>query len=103
MAFAISPVISQEADHLTDKQMFYTFQGIMADGAYYVSAILSVKTGVLPEEVDTTDIDWDEFGMNYSEHYLPAIFAQINSLPDEAFYPSLSTLDALIQSIAIDG
>jgi hypothetical protein len=57
---------------------------------------------VLPEEVDTSDIDWDEFGANYSEHYLPETFAQINSLPDEAFNPSLTTLDALIQSITFE-
>lgn len=93
---------SQEADHLTDKQLFYTFQGLLADGAYYVSAILPVKTGVLPEEVDTSDIDWDEFGANYSEHYLPAAFAQINRLPDDAFNPSLNTLDALIHSIGFE-
>jgi len=93
---------SQEADHLTDRQIFYTFQGIMADGAYYVSAILPVKTGVLPEEVDTSDIDWDEFAANYSEHYLPATFALIDSLPDEAFEPSLTTLDTLIQSITFE-
>ncbi len=93
---------SQEADHLTDRQIFYTFQGIMADGAYYVSAIFPVKTGVLPEEVDTSDIDWNEFAANYSDHYLPQAFAQINSLPDEAFNPSLNTLDTLIQSIAFE-
>lgn len=93
---------SQEADHLTDKQIFYTFQGIMADGAYYVSAILPVKTGVLPEEVDTSDIDWDEFGANYSEYYLPETFMRIDSLPDEAFNPSLTTLDTLIQSVTFE-
>lgn len=94
---------SQEADHLTDKQIFYTFQGIIADGAYYVSAILPVKTGVLPEEVDTSNIDWDKFAANYSEHYLPQVFALINNLPDGAFYPSLYTLDSLIQSITFEG
>ena len=93
---------SQEADHITDQQIFYTFQGIIADGAYYVSAIFPVKTGVLPEEVDTSNIDWDEFGANYSEHYLPETFAQIASLSDEAFNPSLNTLDTLIQSIVFE-
>ncbi len=90
---------SQEADHLTDRQLFYTFQGITTDGAYYVSAVFPVKTGVLPEEVDTSGIDWDNFAANYSEHYLPEIIARINSLSDDAFNPSLTTLDTLIQSI----
>ncbi len=71
----------------------------MNSGTHYVSAIFPVKTGVLPEEIDFTDIDWDEFGENYSAFYLLQTFAQINSVPDEAFNPSLTTLDALIQSI----
>jgi hypothetical protein len=93
---------SQEAAPITDQRIFYNFQGLMAGGAYYVSAIFPVKTGVLPEEVDTSNIDWDTFAANYSEYYLPEAFALIDSLPDEAFYPSLSTLDALIQSIAFE-
>jgi hypothetical protein len=93
---------SQEADHLTDRQVFYTFQGIMKGGTYYVSAVFPVKTGVLPEEIDTTGIDWNTFGANYAEHYLPETFAQIASVSDVDFNPSLNRLDALIQSITFD-
>jgi hypothetical protein len=94
---------SQESAPICDQEIFYTFQGIVAGGNYYVSAILPVKTGVLPEEIDTTGIDWDAFGASYSDIYLPKIFAQINQLPDEAFTPPLSVLDMLIQSITIEG
>lgn len=92
---------SQEANHILDQQIFYTFQGIMNSGTHYVSAIFPVKTGVLPEDYPP-DTDWDEFGANYSTSYLPETFAQINSVSDEAFNPSLTTLDALIQSITFE-
>jgi hypothetical protein len=61
-----------------------------------------VKTGVLPETVDTSDIDWDAFAANYSKTYLPQTFAEIDTLPDEAFTPSLPVLDTLVQSITFD-
>ncbi len=92
---------SQDAAHITDQQIFYTFQGIMHDGTHYVSAIFPVKTGVLPEKVDLSDIDWDKFVASY-DTYLAEIFERIDSLPDGAFSPSLKTLDTLIQSILFE-
>jgi hypothetical protein len=92
---------SQEAGPLTDQRIFYTFQGVMASGAYYVSAIFPIKTGVLPQEFVDGDIDWDEFAANY-DTFLADTFAQISSLPEEAFYPDLNTLDLLIQSITLE-
>jgi hypothetical protein len=91
---------SQEADHIHDPQLFYTFQGIVGGGAYYVSAIFPVRTGVLPEEADARDIDWDAFGAAYIS-YLEEAFEQIDSLSDEDFAPSLNTLDVLVQSLSM--
>lgn len=90
---------SQESAPISDREIFYTFQGVMAGGNYYVSAILPVKTGVLPGTIDTTGIDWDTFASRYSDTYLPQTFAQIDSLTDDDFTPPLHVLDAVIQSI----
>ena len=91
---------SQDATHITDQEVFYTFQGLTNDGEYYMSVILPVKTGVLPEEVDTSDIDWNKFAANY-QRYLAETFEKITNLPDEIFSPSLYTLDELVRSITI--
>jgi len=93
---------SQDADYITDQQLFYTFQAIMDSGTQYVSASFPVKTGLLPETVDMSAIDWKAFAANYSDVYLPETFALIDNLPDDAFTPSLDTLDALIQSITFE-
>ena len=92
---------SQEAGHLTDQQLFYTFQGLLAEDAVYVSAVFPVKSAVLPEEVDTSGLDWNEFAAHYNA-YLTETFAQIDSLPDEAFNPGLNTLDQLVASISME-
>ena len=88
-------------DLITDRRVFYTFQGIAADGRAYISAILPVKTDVLPEFADATSIDTDTFSANYDQ-YLTDVVAQLSVLPDEAFSPSLTTLDALVGSIVVD-
>lgn len=93
---------AQDADFISDRQLFYTFQGLTqsTDGDQYVAVMLPVKTGVLPEAIDTSDVDWDSFAVNYGE-YLAATFEQISHMPDDAFNPPLHTLDALVQSIAL--
>ena len=93
-------VYSQGIGPLTDRQVFYTFQGIVADGAAYVSAVLPVKTGLWPEEADLTGIDMDAFSADYGQYLTDAV-AQLGALSDEAFTPSLTMLDALAASITV--
>lgn len=94
---------SQDADFITDQELFYTFQGLIqnGDGEQYVAVMLPVKTGVLPEIINTSDVNWDSFAAHYGE-YLAATFEQINQMPEDAFNPPLHTLDALVQSINFD-
>jgi hypothetical protein len=94
-------VYSQGIGPLTDRQVFYTFQGIVANGTIYVSAILPVKTGVWPEVADMTGVDMDAFTADYGQ-YLTDAAAQLGALENDAFMPCLSVLDALVGSIVVD-
>lgn len=94
-------VYSQGIGPLTDRQVFYTFQGIVANGTIYVSAILPVKTGLWPEEADMTGVDMDAFAADYGE-YLTDAAAQMDALENDAFTPCLSVLDAVVGSVVVD-
>lgn len=91
---------AQGIEPLTDQAIFYTFQGIVADGAYYVSAIFPIKTSVFPEQIDPATLDMDALASGYAA-YLTESLTQIESLADADFYPALTTLDGLIASIAV--
>jgi hypothetical protein len=94
-------VYSQGIGPLTDRQVFYTFQGIVADGTIYVSAILPVKSGLWPEVADMTGVDMDAFSENYGQ-YLKDAAVQLGALENDAFTPCLSVLDALVGSIVVE-
>lgn len=91
---------SQGLNPITDSEIFYTFQGLTDDGRYYLSAVLPVRSGLLPEAVDSSNIDWDAFAARYRD-YLAETAQAITDLPEDAFSPSLATLDALMQSFSI--
>lgn len=92
----ISPVVSSS--------LFYTYQGLTADGQFWVSATLPVSSDALPHDIvaaqeegfDSLTYNFDPIGY---EAYLAEQQAFVDGLPDEAFTPDLATLDALVQSL----
>jgi hypothetical protein len=81
--------------------LFYTFQGLTSDGAWYVAAILPVSNPILPNDDQTVpNGDWDTFGQNFTT-YITDISAKLDSQPDSSFTPDLSFLDQMIQSMQI--
>jgi hypothetical protein len=89
-----------------NKDLFYTFQGITGDGAYYVAALLPVSITFLPADgnpdtplpADGVPFDWNKFE-NTQAHF-DLIVQKLNAADPNAFTPSLTVLDALIQSVA---
>jgi hypothetical protein len=81
--------------------IFYTFQGISADGAYYVSIIVWLDSSMLPAEVGA-DFDWDAFYAAPAPYFTDLI-ATLNAAAPDAFVPSLTTLDAMVQSVSFGG
>ena len=93
---------------VNNHELIYTFQGLTQDGRYYISAILPVNTGFLsvdgnpqtPLPSDGIPFDWNH--LDQMPVYLNAVKQRLESTPPEAFGPSLTALDALIQSMRVD-
>lgn len=75
---------TQEHTPTTNEDIFYTFQGLSADGRYYISVFHPVTVARLP---DTPFLDQSTA---FIEHADP-----------RSFNPELDTLDRLVQSIRI--
>jgi hypothetical protein len=90
---------SQSADPITDGQIWYTFQGLAANGAAYVAFTAPVMTGVLPSDI-SANFDYNAFSADYT-NFLQTTFDTLNSADANTFSPSVSALDAFISSISI--
>jgi hypothetical protein len=94
---------SQGLDPVVEQRVFYTFQGVTADGKFYVSALFPIQTGVFPTEPPAcskcSDPNYD-FPAEWKDT-LTKQLNQLNAQPQDQFTPSLQLLDELIQSIQI--
>jgi hypothetical protein len=89
---------SQEVAPLVNPDLFYTFQGITADGSMYIAAFFPLFIPSMPDLVQVED--WDAFNREYQE-YLAVNTSQIELLAHVDFEPHLDTLDALISSMVV--
>lgn len=100
----------QAVGPVSNSGTFYLFIGLTGDGKHYVVAVLPIGASFLPDSYDPaqpappsaipfpdyTSADAAEF-----EAYFQAVAAQLNAADAAAFTPSLSLLDALVQSITV--
>ncbi len=98
MGISYVTIYQQAAEPFLSDSFIYTFQGVSADGAYYVSAIFNLTTELFPAELPT-DYDPDAF-LAQMQAYFEESIAQLSAAAPDDFTPSLTTLDALIQSFA---
>ena len=100
---------SQYAAPVNNEELFYHFQGLTNDGAYYVIAILPISAPLLVENsqqgapVPPGGIPYPELvnpEVDYG-NYLNAVTALLDNTTPEAFTPALGQLDLLIESILI--
>ncbi len=97
----------QDVSPINNQAIFYTFQGMTDDGAYYVSAILPVNAPFLaadsnpdsPLPPDGIPFDWQNFE-NITQHF-DLVKQKLNAADSTDFNPALTSLDGLIQSIQI--
>jgi hypothetical protein len=101
---------AQYAATVNNTDLFYHFEGVTRDGAYYIVAILPVTApglaetsdaeaavpagGIMHPDLNDANADW--------QGYYDAVTNLLNSTDPEAFTPSLNQLDALIQSMLIE-
>lgn len=94
---------AQSAVSANNQDLFYEFQGITNDGVYYIVAILPITAQVLTAtgeggavaypDINDPNADWPRYYQSVTE--------VLNVTPSESFAPSLSQLDALIQSMRV--
>jgi hypothetical protein len=86
---------------IDNRVIFYTYQGMTADGAYYVALKASVTCTALPDEEPMPEgADFDAWAETYRD-YIQERVQQLNAQPPSGFTPDLSVLDALVQSIQV--
>jgi len=78
---------------VNNNELFYTFQGISDDGAYYVAAILPVSHPALPADASVLIPD-GEF-----ETHMRDMEQLLNAQEASTFTPDLKVLDAMIRSL----
>jgi len=86
---------------INNQALFYTYQGLSADGQTYISAILPVAHPLLPADGNTPPGgNWDAFYNQY-ETYLQETAQALDIQPPEAFIPNLTLLDAMMASLTL--
>ena len=100
---------AQYAAPVNNHELFYHFQGITHDGAYYIMAILPITVPVLAETSDAEALlphggiaypDITDPNANWQGYYA-AVTNLLNTTPPDTFTPSVNQLDLLIRSMLI--
>ncbi len=100
---------AQYAAPVNNGELFYHFQGVTRDGAYYIIAIFPITVPVLAETGDVT-ATLPTGGVAYPDitdpnadlqGYYTAITDLLNGTSEDIFTPTISQLDLLIQSMEI--
>jgi hypothetical protein len=91
---------------INNRELFYHFQGLTSDNKYYVIAILPISAPILAEDekpeaaVPTEGVPIPtDIGPNNT--YYVSVTEKLNTLTPDSYTPSLTLLDALIQSILV--
>jgi hypothetical protein len=93
---------SQSVNMVSNRELFYTFQGMTNDRRYYVSVVLPVNTTILPDsQPEMTLEEWEALSANY-QAYLDETVTALDALEAYAFSPSLVELDRLVQSLLVE-
>lgn len=79
--------------------IFFTYQGLSSDNAYYISMVLPINSAALPMNAGDP-ADYEAF-MNTFTTYLQETSAMLYAEAPERFTPSLNALDAMIASMRI--
>ncbi|MDW7755251.1 MAG: hypothetical protein SCH68_08810, partial [Brevefilum sp.] len=85
---------------IDNMNLFYTFQGITDDGRYYISAILPVIHGGLPNDGASLLEDYEGFIENW-DNYLAESLTWLEEQTPQSFLPNLEDLDAMMSSFVI--
>ncbi len=94
---------------VNNHDLFYTYQGLTADGAYWVSIIFPVNAAYLQPSFDDPTLPPGGVAMpDYTsapeadiQGYYTTMKTMLNTTPDNQFSPGLDCLDQFVQSLSI--
>ena len=92
----------QAAWPVNNQDIFYAFQGLTDDGSYLISAILPVTHPSLPADGETSIGDDYEGFINAFEAYLMDVESQLDLEDPESFFPDLTALDEMLETMQVD-
>lgn len=89
----------QDVSPFARDDFWYTFQGLSADGQWYVAVNWVIRAGMFPRTL--TERDYQRAGSSASRwsRYIRRSVATLDAAAPTEFRPSLDTLDALVRSI----
>ena len=93
---------AQDASPVVAKTIFYIFQGLSADGEWYISAIWPLDAAILPATTEAAlgGQSYDAFVEDF-DRYLRQLVSDLDALQPAAFAPDLTSLDAWVESLTI--
>ena len=91
---------SQAPMPINNHDLFYSFQGLINDGKYYLAAVLPVNHASLPVDGIVNDKEMEAYINNFPAKMNEAM-AAMNQQTANSFTPDLALLDAMMQSIVI--
>jgi hypothetical protein len=95
-----------ESSHpISNRTIFYTFQGLTDDGGYWVSVTLPVSSSILPPDADFRTLPEgytsESWFQNYSS-YVIDLKAVLEAQVSGSFFPTVDSLDNLVKSITVE-
>ena len=101
---------AQYSASVNNHDLFYTYQGLTADGKYWVSILFPVNASYLQPSPDNPAVPADGIPapdmnsptyVNDMEVYYAAILQKLEATPGDAFTPTLPCIAAFVQSLNI--
>jgi len=94
-----------ETNHpVSNRTIFYTFQGLSDDGRYWVAVTLPISNPILPGDVDfpppPEGYSIESWFQNYSS-YVSGVKDALEEQAPGSFSPTISLLDRLVMSIRV--
>jgi Leucine-rich repeat (LRR) protein len=87
---------------INNQELFYTFQGLTDDRAYYVAIFFPVTLPALPATGQLSEDEFANLMANY-QAYLADTTTLLDSSAPETFAPDLTQVDRLIETLTVHG
>ncbi len=96
-------VFRQDVYPFTGGDFWYTFQGLSANGTWYVSADFVITASMFPSKISIKDGNRISSSAKRWAAYLRTSLGTLNGAEPSAFTPPLTSIDALVRSITFGG